>query len=102
MTQKEKNRLDVFIDEVRDWKEGAEKRFLKGDAKMDKILNHLVDDIESSNVGLLTRTNNIEKILYDLKVYIDNEKRKRTIKDRILGGSIVTIIGAIIAYFFKN
>lgn len=102
MTQKEKNKLDVFIDEVRDWKEGAENRFLKGDAKMDRILSHLVDDSESSNKGLLTRTNNIEDILFDLKIYIENEKRKRTLWERIFGGVLVSIVATAIAFLFKK
>lgn len=102
MTQKEKNKLDYFIEEVKDWKEGAESRFVRGNAKMDKILSHLVDDPDSTNKGLLTRTNNIEEIIYDLKIYIDQEKRKRTIRERIFGSVMASFIIAVLMFIFKQ
>jgi hypothetical protein len=102
MTQREKDKLDVFINEVIHWREEAEKRFAIGSAKMDKIVGHLVDDSDSTNKGLLTRTNEIEEVMAGLKLFIDQEKRKRTIQERIFGGVLASIITSVIVYFFKK
>jgi hypothetical protein len=102
MTQKEKDKLDAFIDEVREWKEHSELRFIKGDAKMDRILATLEDDPNSSSKGLISRTNAIDKVILDLKAFIDSEKRKRTIQERVFGGVLASIITSVIVYVFKK
>lgn len=102
MTQREKDKLDVFIDEVRDWKEHSELRFIKGDAKMDRILATLEDDPKSSSKGLISRANAMDKVIIDLKNFIDSEKRKKTIRERVFGGVLASIITSVLVYFFKK